>query len=182
MKGISTDYHLAVVGAGISAAYTLIHYLELLRQHPPSRPVRNVVLEQAGEFWTGVPYGRRSGRNALIITALREFLPEPERAGFVRWLDGNREKLFLPAEVDGCRLTSEWRQHNQDAMVAGRWDDLFLPRGLFGDYLQETMAAVLDDAVRDGLIGCTLVPRAVVDIESLDGRYQLTTAGDAAQV
>lgn len=179
MNSTKPDYDIALVGAGISAAYTLIHYLDLLRQRPPPQPVRVAVLEKTGEFWTGVPYGRRSGRHSLIITALKEFLPEPERAAFAAWLDRHRVKLFQPVEVDGRRLTSEWRQHCQNAMAAGTWDDVFLPRAVFGDYLREVMTALLDDAAKAGLMACRLIPCEVVDVEVSDGSYRLTSADDS---
>jgi hypothetical protein len=67
-------YDLAIVGAGISSAYTLIHYISRLKQRhflstvtaaPISidpvngedrRPVKIVVTEKSGEFWTGILY------------------------------------------------------------------------------------------------------------------------------
>ncbi len=80
-------YDIAIVGSGISCTYTLINYLSLLEQRSLHRTVRIAVLEKSGEFWAGIPYGRRSGRNALVISPLKEFIPqEPERSQFVSWL------------------------------------------------------------------------------------------------
>lgn len=168
------DYDVAIVGAGISAAYTLIHLADQLRQRPPPLPVRIAVLDKAGEFWTGVPYGSRSGRHSLIITSLKEFLPEPERAAFAAWLDRNRGHPFQPVDVKGHRLTSEWRQRSQAAMSEGRWDELFLPRAVFGDYLGGLMTALLDEAEKAGLLSCRLIPAEVVDLERFDGSFRLT--------
>lgn len=175
-------YDIAVIGAGVSAAYTLTRFLELLRETPPAKPVRVVVIEKSGEFWAGVPYGRRSGQNSLIITALNEFLPEPERRAFARWLDRHWEEVIKKQDLDGRQLSSEWRRRNAAALAAGQWDDLFVPRRLFGIYLRETMRELLSNGMRAGLVAFDLITADVQDVERTEGRYRLSVCeGDAAK-
>jgi uncharacterized NAD(P)/FAD-binding protein YdhS len=169
-----TSYDLVFVGSGVSCAYTLVHYLAFLGQEVPARPVRFAIIEKSGEFWAGVPYGYRSGASSLIITALKEFLPEPERASFVQWLNRNREAALAGFGRDGRQLAAQWLRTNESAMASGQWDDLFLPRSVFGLYLQQKLTALLDQAAAQGLIEFDLLKAEVLDIQRDDDGYRLT--------
>ncbi len=163
-------YDLAIVGAGISSAYTLLHYLERLEQQfVPGRtqPVKIVVTEKSGEFWTGIPYGNRSGRTALLISPLKEFIPQqPERKDFIDWLNENRDWLFdrRVYQAQG-QLASQWLDDNAADMARGDWDDLFIPRHTFGLYLQSRLTEALATATANGLIECDLITADVWDIQ-----------------
>uniref|UniRef100_UPI00286C03D6 FAD/NAD(P)-binding protein n=1 Tax=Chamaesiphon sp. OTE_8_metabat_110 TaxID=2964696 RepID=UPI00286C03D6 len=166
-------YDLAIIGAGISSAYTLIHYLELLEQRNSTsenaddfQPVKIIVTEKSGEFWTGIPYGNRSGQSCLLISPLIEFLPQPiERAHFTDWLNANRDWLFAPQTDDAGELATKWLQTNQADIMDGRWDDLFIPRQIFGLYLKQRVASLITDAVSKGLIEIDLVTTDVLDVD-----------------
>ena len=167
-------YDIAFVGSGISSAYTLIHYLALLAGQPPAKAVRVIVFEKSGEFWAGVPYGSVSGRASLLISSLKEFIPqEAERADFKAWLTQNRHSLLdKSGEPDG-QLSGRWLRDNAEALSANDWDNLYLPRYLFGCYLRERLTALLQGAVAQGLIECKLATADVVDIERLGALQRL---------
>ena len=187
-------YDLAIIGAGISSAYTLIHYVSLLEQRCHSevptldgtdydghqhQPVKILVTEKSGEFWTGIPYGSRSGRNTLLISSLKEFIPQQlEREHFVNWLNENREWLFAPADSNG-KLTSKWLQANASAMSQGCWDDLFIPRHTFGLYLKQRLATILQAASTKGLIEIDLLAVEVLDVCWSESIYRVEVAPDA---
>jgi uncharacterized NAD(P)/FAD-binding protein YdhS len=173
-------YDLAIIGAGISSAYTLIHYIELLDQQSATReieptshnsdrqqqPVKIIVTEKSGEFWTGIPYGSRSGHSSLLISPLIEFIPQQlEREYFVEWLNTNRDWLFDPKEYSKGELTSKWLQANQAAIAQGLWDNLFIPRHTFGLYLKQRIATLLQEATTKGLIEIDLITADVMDIQ-----------------
>jgi uncharacterized NAD(P)/FAD-binding protein YdhS len=162
-------YDLAIIGAGISSAFTLIHYILLLEQQYstdlPTQPVKIIVTEKSDEFWTGVPYGSRSGRSSLLISPLKEFLPQPsEREHFIDWLMTNRAWVFDPQEYHRGEFSSKWLQANQAAMSQGLWDDLFIPRYTFGLYLKQRVATTLAAAATKGLIASDLVTADVIDV------------------
>lgn len=160
------SYDLAFVGSGVSSAYTLKHYLALLEEHPPAKAVRVIVLEKSGEFWAGVPFGHLAGRASLLISSLKEFIPqEKERADFKAWLTQNREGLLDKSGGTGGQLSARWLLDNAGAISAGDWDDLYLPRYLFGCYLRERLTALLQGAVAKGLVEFKLATSDVVDIE-----------------
>lgn len=164
---------IAIVGAGISSAYTLIHYISLLEQQVPQQPVKIVVLEKSGEFWTGIPYGNRSGHNSLLIHALKEFITQPaERAQFTAWLSKNRDWVFNTPERRDGELSSQWMKTNEVAMSTGRWDDLFIPRYTFGLYMQQRMPKLLEAAAIKGLIEFKLLVADVVDIQRSEDLYK----------
>ena len=159
-------YDIAFVGSGISSAYTLRHYLALLAERPPAKAVRLIVFEKSGEFWAGVPFGHFSGRASLLISSLKEFIPqEAERAEFKAWLTQNRDRLLDKSNGTHGKLSARWLLDNADAISASDWDDLYLPRYLFGLYLRERLTALLQGAVAKGLIEFKLATSDVVDIE-----------------
>jgi uncharacterized NAD(P)/FAD-binding protein YdhS len=178
-------YDLVIVGAGVSSAYTLIHYISRLEQRAAEctaeskhRPAKIVVTEKSGEFWTGMPYGNRSGSKALLISPLHEFIPqERERQNFANWLTTNRDRIFNPQEYNQGELSRKWLQDNQAAMSQGLWDDLFIPRSAFGTYVKERMTQLLDAATAQGLIEIKLIATEVLDVQTIQGIYQIDLAG-----
>lgn len=172
----SAAYDIAIVGAGISSAYTLIHCISLLEQQPPDRPLRVVVTEKSGEFWTGIPYGGKSGSTALLISPLKEFISQPvELAQFVNWLNENRQWLFDPQQYQGA-LASQWLAANADEIAQGRWEDLFIPRYTFGLYLKQRLPELLTKARAKGLLECDLNTVEALDVSRTAGLYQVDVA------
>lgn len=167
-------YDLVVIGAGISCAYTLIHYLALLEQQPPEKPRQVLVLEKSGEFWPGIPYGRRSGGHALLISSLKEFLPQNgERDAFAAWLSQNRTWVFDQFKQGDGALATRWLRQHAQAMADGLWDDLFLPRYTFGQYLQQRLAGLLRSAAAKGLLECRLLAAEAVDVQALPDVHRI---------
>jgi uncharacterized NAD(P)/FAD-binding protein YdhS len=184
-RQLTQSYDLAIIGAGISSAYTLIHYISLLEQQSAietgalqqSQPVKIVVTEKSGEFWTGIPYGSRSGRNSLLISPLQEFIPQQlEREYFINWLTENRDWVFDPQEYNKGELSRKWLQANEAAMSQGRWDDLFIPRHTFGLYLKQRLAKLLETASNSGLIEFDLLTADALDIQSSQDIYRVDLA------
>jgi uncharacterized NAD(P)/FAD-binding protein YdhS len=178
-------YDLAVIGAGISSAYTIIHYISLLEQQALNgakelsqvQPVKILVTEKSGEFWTGIPYGSRSGRNSLLISPLKEFIPQQlEREHFVEWLSRNRSSVFDPQAYNKGELSRKWLQENESAMSQGLWDDLFIPRHIFGVYLKERLGNVLQTATAKGLIEINLLTADVLDVQNVQDTYRVDVA------
>ena len=171
---------IAIIGSGISSAYVLIHLISRLERRPAGKPTRVVVIEKSGEFWTGVAYGSRSGRDSLLISSLKEFLPrEKDRLPFVEWLGKNRERLFAHTGKEPGAMTAKWLRANQEAMDSGRWDDLFIPRFTFGVYIQERLREVLATAAARGILECELVHGDAFDIQREEDGYALDVTLDS---
>jgi uncharacterized NAD(P)/FAD-binding protein YdhS len=168
-------YDLVFVGGGISCAYTLRHYVALLEKQAPFTPEKVAVFERTGEFWTGIPYGARSGRFSLLISSLREFLPQSEeREAFSAWLTQNSDWVFDAFRKGDEELARKWLRLSEGAISRGQWDELFIPRYTFGLYLQERMHKVLSDSANKGLLRYRLIAADVLDIERQPNHFSVS--------
>lgn len=132
---------VAVVGAGVAGTSTV---LELLAAHREGRDGaaalrRIVVVERSEDLWAGLPYGRRSGSASLIVTPLRDFLPDPLRGAFLAWLE-ERAARVLAADPE-LGVSASWVSDHARAIEERRWEELFVPRRLFGQFLGERVAS-----------------------------------------
>ena len=178
------QYDLAIIGSGISCSYTLINYFKRLQEQiatnswQASEPIKIAVLDKSGEFWQGIPYGSRTGKHSLIITSLEEFLPQPERDRFTSWLSDNYSRVLDSLQQRPGVLTAQWLQSYQQAIASGEWDELFVPRYVFGWYLKETVEQLLESVTSQGYLQCDLLDAEVTNMQKLPDSYQveLTTA------
>ncbi|MEY2857920.1 MAG: hypothetical protein RLZZ74_2232 [Cyanobacteriota bacterium] len=178
----NSTYDLAIVGSGISCAYTLIHYLSLLQAKlttteakKSQKTIKVAVLDKSGEFWTGIPYGSRSGQQSLIITPLKEFLPQPECDRFTDWLKANYDSVVSSLQARPGSLNDEWLKSYQSAMNLGNWDDIFVPRYVFGWYLKERIECLLQQATAQGYLQCELIKADVCNLQKQSETYQIDT-------
>jgi uncharacterized NAD(P)/FAD-binding protein YdhS len=186
-RATSTTYDIAFIGSGLSSSFTMLRLLEGHLQHAAPRRLELAVIEQSGEFFTGIPYGRRSGATSLTITPLNEFLPAAELERFLAWLVENRTlALDLVAAAGGLRST-EWLARARKAVDEGTCGNLHVPRYLFGRYLTARVNTLLAQAKERGVAGCTLVPAEVTAVERTDHGYTISvdrpsSSGDDASL
>ncbi len=166
---------IAIVGAGLSAAYTLIHYIARLQQEPPRPPISIVVFDTAEESWTGLAWGRATGPHSLTLTPLGETLQQPEeRARFKAWLaELCHRTLDSPGDESGS-LASAWLHANRHAVASGACDHVLVPRSMFGQYICERTTDVIARAQQRGLLTYTRIRAEVVDVERVDATYRLS--------
>jgi uncharacterized NAD(P)/FAD-binding protein YdhS len=175
-------YDLVIVGSGISCTYTLIHYISLIKEKLSygsflNQPIKVAVLDKFGEFWTGVPYGSRTGKQSLIITALKEFLPPTERDRFITWLSDNHDAVLESLKARPGVLNQQWLKSYQEMINAGNWNDLFIPRYVFGWYLKEQVEQLLSEAKNQGYLQCDLFSGEVLDVQKINlKKYQVEFA------
>jgi uncharacterized NAD(P)/FAD-binding protein YdhS len=181
-KALSANnaYDVAIIGSGVSCAYTVIHYIALLLQQPPVQPIKLAVLDKAGEFWAGVAYGNRTGQHSLIISSLREFFPQPELDNFQQWLNHNRHQVFDTPALQTGVLASQWLKVHEPAMAAGQWEELFIPRYTVSLYLQERIDRLLQTAQAQGVLECSLLTADVENIQRVNDAYQIIFKSPAA--
>jgi uncharacterized NAD(P)/FAD-binding protein YdhS len=168
-----TNYDIVIVGSGVSCAYTIIHYISLLSKQPSGIPVRAGVIDKSGEFWSGIPYGKRSGSHSLIISCLKEFLPEPELDNFKLWLSKNCNWIFDALKQKKEPLSNKWLDSYKSEISAGLWDELFIPRYTFGLYLHERLDKLLHEAKTQNILECSLLKADVVNIQRVKELYQV---------
>jgi uncharacterized NAD(P)/FAD-binding protein YdhS len=145
-------FDLVFVGGGISALYTLLNLTQLVAstegQRASSRrdKLRVGLVERMPGGLGGVPYTGRSGYTSLLITSLRDFLPDDERDLFVKWLNGNKDRIFDLHRRHGGVLSANWARNHQEEIARGAWEDLYLPRYLFGMYMTERIHSAIQNA------------------------------------
>ena len=170
-QSLNSQCNVAIIGAGVSCSYTVIHYISLLLKQASRQRVKLVVIDKAGEFWTGIPYGYRSGQQSLIISSLKEFFPQPELDIFKEWLNLNYREVFNTPDRQAGLLVSRWQELYAADMSAGCWDELFIPRYAVGLYLKERIDRLLQAA--QDLVECHLVAAEAIDIQAVGDQYQI---------
>ena len=167
-NGSPAQYDVVFVGAGASTAYVLLALLASLVDEPPAAPLAIGVVERAPDPFTGVPYGDRAARTSLLITALRDFLPGPERTAFVQWLAANKGWVFDEFRAAAGSFSDRWWSRHEAEIGENRFDDLFLPRYTFGEYLSRRVRGEIARAEAAGASRTDVLQDDVVAIEPAD--------------
>jgi len=174
------EHDLLFVGAGASTAYTLVSLLDALVEVEvePRPPVRVVVVDRAPDAFSGLPYGDRAARSCLLITALREFLPDEERGRFCRWLSENKHWVFDEFRASAGPSSAAWWERHRDAVERDEFDPLFLPRYVFGDYLEDLARRAIARAEAAGRARVAVVQDEVEAVRpSCGGGFTVHGAG-----
>lgn len=153
-----TVYDIAVIGSGIASSMTLCELARRLKDTPlESKTLRIGVIEKEGEFWNGIPYGRRSLVGALAFQKLQDFLDEPERTSYIEWLAANKQWWLKTLRELGGPGGARWISDNQPFIEHGKWEQLYLPRFLFGMYISGRAACAVDQLSNSGQATVTLI-------------------------
>jgi uncharacterized NAD(P)/FAD-binding protein YdhS len=158
-------YDIAIVGSGIASVMTLLELSKLLLQgERRGGELKIAVIEKEGEFWNGIPYGRRSSINSLTIQKLAEFVDEPERSAYVEWLETHKQRWLEYVEQNGGLAAATWIKNNRALIESGGWDEIYVPRFLYGIYNSEKVASALAVLKDQGRASVTLVQAEAIDI------------------
>ncbi|CCH88115.1 conserved protein of unknown function [Modestobacter italicus] len=175
----TADHDLVFVGAGASTAYVLMGLLAALEDRPPAAPLRIGVVEREPDAFSGIAYGGRAARASLLITSLRDFLPDDERALFVAWLASNKDRVFTEFVAEAGPLSVRWWARHRAELDLDEFESLYLPRHVFGTYLMERTWRAIARAEAAGLARTDVVQDEVGSIERAAGGYLLHTgSGD----
>lgn len=168
-------YDLVFIGAGISSAYTILNYLRIQKENPGRTPLKIAVLEKTGEYWMGVPYGKKTGNNPLLITSLREFIAqEDERKHFSDWLSENKDWVFSAAIPIKGKMMKKWWADHAEEIAEGNWDDVFIPRKAFGLYLQQEVENAISEAKSNGQLTIDYLEAQVERVQNIDQKYEIS--------
>lgn len=169
------QFDVVFVGAGVASAFTLRAMAECAIASGRTK-LRTAVVERADSRFGGVPYGRRSGALSLVITGLRDFLGDEERAAFASWMTEHRQRLLDELQDSGGPNARRWISEHSPAMAAGDFDDLFVPRRWFGQYLDDTVARALSAAESASAIDHEYLVDTVLDVERDGDHYNVVLA------
>jgi uncharacterized NAD(P)/FAD-binding protein YdhS len=165
-----TTYDIAIVGSGIACSMTLCQLAECLTGTPDRNKVLRIsVIEKEGESWCGIPYGRRSTIGALAFQKLQEFLDEPERGNYIAWLIANAESWIATLKACGGYSAERWISDNQSLIDENRWEELYLPRFVFGMYISSCATRAVQKMSKTGIATVTVTHGEAIEASRVPG-------------
>ncbi|AOW20098.1 FAD/NAD(P)-binding protein [Urechidicola croceus] len=159
---------ITFVGSGISCSYTIIHLLDKIEKSPLKNKLTITVIDKYPEFGTGIPYGSRSGNSVLLITSLKDFLPEPERSRYIDWLNNNKEWLLEKFKSEGGSLSQKWIDKHATQIEINDWEEIFIPRSFFGIYTKERIKNKIEELNKEGYLDFNYLNSNVIDVHKKD--------------
>ena len=163
---------IAFIGAGIATSYTLIPLIEKLLVKPKN--VEIYIIDKSEDFFSGLPYGERSGESVLLINNLKSFIPTPHRDDLKKWLNDNLNALLERFLKNGDALAKSWVDKNNNAIINGEWDQLYVPRFFFGLYIKQKVNKIVEQAAKSGHIKITLIKKETKNIKYISDGFEIS--------
>lgn len=167
---------ILVVGSGAAATTTLIELFEKLIASPPAKDKLNItVVEKHSEFWKGIPYGSRSSVNSLTITAISDFISSgKEKDLFFTWLTDNLDSWTAHYRSAGGLAAEVWLEKNLPLMHQRDWAAVYLPRYIFGIYMQAKLQGLLQQVIQKQIANVDQIHAEAIDVEQSGDLYTVT--------
>lgn len=183
MKNKNKISDISFIGSGISTSFTILNFLNHLDQDSTlSKKLSINIIDKYSEFNTGIPYGNRSGFTTLLITSLRNFLPEPELSKFISWLNSNKEWLLKEFENEGGELSKKWLIEHASDIENNKWEELFIPRRFFGCYIDLKVKDSIEKLERQNKVIINYINGKVVNLTKNNNLYKISLEnGDVLQ-
>jgi uncharacterized NAD(P)/FAD-binding protein YdhS len=163
---------ISFIGAGIATSYTLIPLIEKLLMD--TKKVDLYVIDKTDSFYSGVPYGKRSGETVLLINDLKNFIPLVDhRTRLKNWLDKNLDELLQTFVLNGGELSKAWISDNKEDIYSGEWDDLYIPRFFFGRYIKEQVGNQIEKARKSSHITIEEIKKEAINIDSTENGFAI---------
>ena len=149
---------IVIIGSGIACTLTLTCLFEQLLLGKAAKKLKLIVIEKHDELWKGIPYGSRSSVNGLTITTIRDFFTnEIEFQQFSVWFNHNLGYFTKEFKARGGDAAESWLADNKNALTENQWGDVYLPRFIIGDYIQQKFEALKREAETQHLIDLEIV-------------------------
>ncbi len=165
------------IGSGISTSFTLLNFLDHIRNSDISKKLKIIVLDKWDEFNKGLPYGNRSGSSVLSISNLRNFLPEPELSPFINWLNINKDILLAEFAKSGGKLSENWIKEHRQEIETNQWEELYIPRFFFGLYIDQKVKNKIAETTKVRPVTIEFMKAKAVDLHKNDGFWTVKLKG-----
>lgn len=167
---------ILVIGSGAAATTTLIElFTKLIDKPSPKGKLNITIVEKHAEFWKGIPYGHRSSVNSLTITAISDFISsDKEKDLFFTWLKANLDSWANYYRSAGGVAAQVWLEKNLPLIDNSDWGAIYLPRFVFGIYMQNKMLDLLKIVKEKKLANITLIQAGAIDVKQIDRLYQIS--------
>nr|WP_156687025.1 FAD/NAD(P)-binding protein [Mycobacterium sp. Marseille-P9652] len=168
----TTVFDIAFIGSGVACSMTLLELAEiLLRPGLPQPRLRIAVVERDEEFWSGIPYGRRTSVRSLAIQKLDDFVTGPERSAYIAWLERNKAQWLASFQEHGGEAAACWIRDNREALDANSWGGLYLPRYLFGVFIAEQVNAAIAELRERDLAEVVTIHAEAISARAAQGHF-----------
>jgi len=169
---------IAIIGSGAAASTTLIALFVKLLEEPPQKKLHVTIIEKHPEFFKGIPYGSRSSINALTITSVADFVSvEKEKKLFNEWLKLNQDEWVNYYRLNGGLAAKLWLENNLALVEKEQWSDVYLPRFVFGIYMQNRLLELLQQVEDRQLAKINLIQAEAIAIKlNASADYEVTLA------
>jgi len=177
------EYDIVLLGSGISSTQTLLQLLRQIDKNPlPAEKIKIAIVEKAGEFFTGIPYGSRSSVNSLTITTFGEFIHPNEKEAFLEWLESGKTAWLENLSALGGQTAANWLQNNRLQFEQKKWDEIYIPRFLYGRFLTGQIQTALDKAGREEKALVSLIRAEAIDVSPAHGAsYHITLESESGE-
>ncbi len=166
---------IGIIGSGIACTVTLINLLEQLLETAPKKKLSVTVVEKHNELWKGIPYGSRSSVNGLTITTIADFFTdERDYDKFFDWFLLNLDGFIAEFKSRGGNAAENWLIDNEHALMAHRWDEVYLPRFIIGNYFQQRLLNLKTQAEVIGLVNFKIVDGDAIAVTPSGSGYNIT--------
>lgn len=158
-------YDIVFIGSGLSSSATLYHILCGLKKHnDPGHPQNIAIVEKSGEFFKGIAYGNRSSVYSLTINPIKDFLQDDEKPIFFNWLSSLKNNNW-PGCIDGEKaVLNDWVGKNTGNLNDTHFEELYIPRFLYGKYIAEKLEGVITSCETGNLANVDLICGEAIDI------------------
>ncbi|MGC4897477.1 FAD/NAD(P)-binding protein [Micromonospora sp. DT31] len=130
---------LALIGGGPVAATVLAALADELAASGGPVPWEIVLVDRTAETGGGEPHA--TGTSAALLLNDRLAAIDSTGVGFGHWLVTHREQWQANLSADPEPLVAAWLAEHADPIRDGRYDNLFVPRVLLGEFLRQRFAA-----------------------------------------
>ncbi len=167
---------ICIIGSGIASTLTLIEICnKLLNDVPLTKKVSIAIIEKNKEFYKGIPYGARSSVNALTITSVHDFLNENESPLFYEWLLATKDTWTTFYKQHGGITAARWLKENMPLIENKKWETVYVPRFLYGNYLSEKITNLLKAVEEKQLAEFRFIQAEAIDSNVLaNGQHEVT--------
>ncbi|MBS1628374.1 MAG: FAD/NAD(P)-binding protein [Bacteroidetes bacterium] len=171
---ISTANNITIIGGGASASLVIINFVQSIQQSQTlSKPYNITVINQDEEFWKGIAWGNKSSINGLILTSVNEFLADPDKELFCNWVKETLPEWTNYYQQNGGLLATQWLKKNIPLIQKNDWNNIYIPRFLFGNYLQLQLNNALQYAANNNIIISKIIGKAVNIHQQNNNSYKI---------
>jgi uncharacterized NAD(P)/FAD-binding protein YdhS len=176
---VCASYDLAIVGGGLSGALVLSNLIDVLcdelMRPLAGAPFRVVAIEPNGQLGPGIPYGHATTQPGFLMLESVARSTPPE---FQDWLRKHAGRVLQALRAEADELVAHWLPLNEHRLLAGEFDDLFVPRRVFGQFVSERVAERLGRARRQNVLELTAIRGTATDIVlDSDASFRVQTSG-----